>query len=126
MHPSEIMTIIILFQQSHYRSFKAYYTQYVQRHLRSEFPTLVSYHHFVELMPAMLVPLVAYLHTQLGNCTGISFIDSTPLPSVAIHAFTSTASVMDEPLMSKPQSAGFMAISCTWLLMIKARSWPFA
>ena len=30
-------------------------------------------------MPTVLVPLVAYLHTQLGRCSGISFIDSTPL-----------------------------------------------
>ncbi len=79
MHPSEMMTIIILFHQSHYRTFKAYYTEYVQRHLRSEFPTQVSYQRFVELMPTLLVPLVAYLHTQLGRCTGISFIDSTSL-----------------------------------------------
>jgi DDE family transposase len=79
MYPSEMMTIVILFQQSHYRTFKAYYTEYVQRHLRSEFPTLVSYQRFVELMPTLLVPLVAYLHTQLGRCSGISFIDSTPL-----------------------------------------------
>jgi hypothetical protein len=79
MHPSELMTIMILFHQSHYRTFKAYYTEYVQQHLRSEFPTLVSYQRFVELMPTILVPLVAYLHTQLGRCTGISFIDSTSL-----------------------------------------------
>lgn len=79
MHPSEMMTILILFQQSHYRTFKAYYTEYVQRHLRSEFPKQVSYQRFVELMPTLLVPLVAYLHTQLGQCTGISFIDSTKL-----------------------------------------------
>ncbi len=79
MHPSEMMTIIILFHQSHYRTFKAYYTEYVQRHLRSEFPTQVSYQRFVELMPTLLVPLVAYLHTQMGRCTGISFIDSTSL-----------------------------------------------
>jgi hypothetical protein len=79
MFPSEMMTIMILFHQSHYRTFKAYYTEYVQRHLRSEFPTLVSYQRFVELMPTLLVPLTAYLHTQFGRCTGISFIDSTPL-----------------------------------------------
>src|SRR6266487_6563716 len=66
MYPSEIMTILILFQQSHYRTFKAYYTEYVQRHLRSEFPTFVSYSRFVVLMPTVLVPLVAYLHMQLG------------------------------------------------------------
>ena len=79
LYPSEITTILILFHQSHYRTFKAYYTEHVQRHLHSEFPTLVSYSRFVELMPTVLVPLVAYLHTQLGHCTGISFIDSTSL-----------------------------------------------
>ncbi|HEY6406902.1 MAG TPA: IS982 family transposase, partial [Ktedonobacteraceae bacterium] len=79
MHPSEMMIIMILFHQSHYRTFKAYYTEYVQHHLRREFPTLVSYQRFVELMPTLLVPLVAYLHTQLDHCTGISFIDSTSL-----------------------------------------------
>jgi hypothetical protein len=64
MYASEMMTIVILFQQSHYRIFKAYYTEYVQRHLRSGFPMLVSYQRFVELMPTLLVPLVAYLRTQ--------------------------------------------------------------
>ncbi len=40
--PSEIMTILILFHQSHYRDFKAFYTAHVLKHLRSEFPGLVS------------------------------------------------------------------------------------
>lgn len=79
LHPSEIMTILIWFHHAHYRTFKAYYTEQVQIHLRSEFPTLVSYQRFVELMPRVLLPLTAYLHTQLGACSGISFIDSTPL-----------------------------------------------
>jgi hypothetical protein len=63
----------------HYRTFKAYYTEYVQRHLRSEFPTFLSYQRFVELMPTVLVQLIASLHTQLGRCSGISFIDFTSL-----------------------------------------------
>ena len=46
---AEIMTILILFHQSHYRTFKAYYTEYVHRHLRSEFPTLVSYGRFASV-----------------------------------------------------------------------------
>jgi hypothetical protein len=36
--PSEIMTILIHFHQSHYRTFKAYYTEHVQVCLASEFP----------------------------------------------------------------------------------------
>src|SRR5579859_3238491 len=79
LHPSEIMTIVILFQQSGYRTFKAYYTQHVQVALREEFPQLVSYTRFIELLPRVLVPLTVYLHTQLGDCTGISFVDSTAL-----------------------------------------------
>jgi hypothetical protein len=79
LHPSEIMTILIWFHSSHYRTFKAYYTDHVQAHLRAEFPTLVSYQRFVELMPTVVVPLLAYLHQQMGDCTGISFVDSTPL-----------------------------------------------
>ena len=79
LHPSEIMTMAILFQHSHYRTFEAFYTEHVQQHLRSEFPRLVGYSRFVELLPSVLVPLLVYLHTQLGPCTGISFIDSTAL-----------------------------------------------
>lgn len=77
--PSEIMTILIHFHQSHYRTFKAYYTEHVQVHLSSEFPHLVSYTRFVALIPTMLLPLLAYLQSRYGACTGISFIDSTAL-----------------------------------------------
>lgn len=74
---SEMMTIIIHFHQSHYRDFKAYYLEYVCVHLRGEFPNLVSYNRFVELMPRVLMPLCAYLEQRKGQVTGISFIDST-------------------------------------------------
>src|SRR5436309_1174353 len=77
--PSEVMTILIHFHQSHYRTFKAYYTEHVQVHLSSEFPHLVSYQRFVALIPSVLVLLLAYLQTRFGPCTGISFIDSTSL-----------------------------------------------
>jgi len=76
---SEIMTIIIYFHMSHYRDFKHYYTKHVQPHLRSEFPGLVSYHRFVELMPLALLPLCFYLQSRFGIVTGISFVDATPL-----------------------------------------------
>lgn len=77
---SEVMTIIIHFHQSTYRDFKHYYTGHVQKFLTSEFPGLVSYNRFVELMPQTLVPLTIFLKTQCtGKITGLSFIDSTPL-----------------------------------------------
>jgi hypothetical protein len=77
---SEVMTIVIHFHQSQYRNFKAYYKEYVLRHLRSEFPNLVSYSRFVEFMPSALIPLSIFLRTScFGTCSGISFIDSTSL-----------------------------------------------
>ena len=75
---SEVMTLLILFHQSHYRNFKAYYLNYVLPQLRGEFPGLVSYTRFVDYIPSALIPLSAYFKaTCLGKCTGISFIDST-------------------------------------------------
>jgi hypothetical protein len=76
---SEIMTILIYFHSFRQRDFKTYYTQFVQVHLREEFPNLVSYNRFVELTPTVLIPLCAYLHHCYGQCSGVSFIDSTPL-----------------------------------------------
>jgi hypothetical protein len=82
---SEIMTIVIYFHQSHYRDFKAYYTEHVCKLLRSEFHNLVSYPRFVALLPSVLGPLSAYLRQHYGRCTGISFVDSTTLPVCDNH-----------------------------------------
>jgi len=76
---SEVMTILVHFHQSHYRNFKAYYTEHVLVNLRDAFPKLVSYNRFVELTPRVLIPLAAYLQGCLGKCSGISFIDATSL-----------------------------------------------
>ena len=58
LNMSEQMTILIHFHQSHYRDFKAFYTLHVCKHLCNEFPGLVSYTRFVELMPSALAALV--------------------------------------------------------------------
>lgn len=71
---SERMTILIHFHQSGYRTFKQYYEEYVCVYLRREFPGLMSYTRFVELMPQTLVPLMVYLHGCFGRCTEISFV----------------------------------------------------
>ena len=76
---SEVMTIIVWFQQSGYRTFKDYYRKEVCQHLRDEFPRLVSYSRFVELMPAALMPLCFYLQTRKGQTVGVAFIDSLPI-----------------------------------------------
>lgn len=76
---SAIMTILIAFHHSQYRTFKAFYTTQVLRHWQAEFPGLVSYSRFVEFIPSTLGPLWAYLRQCYGPCTGISFVDATAL-----------------------------------------------
>ncbi len=76
---SEVMTIIVEFHRSNYRTFKHYYTKHICVYLNRAFPQLVSYSRFVELMASALLPLCAYLRTRKGNCSGISFIDSMPI-----------------------------------------------
>ena len=76
---SEIMTIMIHFHESGYRTFKDYYQKHVLKQLGSEFPQLVSYNRFVELMPRVLLALCAYLQESFGVCTGINFVDSTSI-----------------------------------------------
>lgn len=77
---SEVMTILIYYHHSHYKDFKHYYTKYVCGDLRRDFPQLVSYNRFVELIPRALLPLCMFLkHRCLqSQKTGIYFIDSTP------------------------------------------------
>lgn len=75
---SEMMTVVILFHQSNYRTFKHFYT-YVEQHLHNEFPTLLSYTRFVSQMKNLFVPLFSYLLYCRGEITGISFIDSTSI-----------------------------------------------
>lgn len=80
MSTSEIVTITVLFHLSGVRTFKHFYIGYVQKHLAQEFPNTVSYNRFVELMQSNILPLTLYMKTCcLGECTGISFIDTTPI-----------------------------------------------
>jgi hypothetical protein len=75
---SEMMTIVILFHQSNYRTFKHFYS-FVCQHLKQEFPTLISYSRFVYLTKNLFIPLFAYLLYRKGTVTGIAFVDSTSI-----------------------------------------------
>jgi hypothetical protein len=77
---SEVITILILFQGSGYRNFKAFYTGLVMRGMRDCFPGVVSYNRFIELSHRCGIPFMLFIHHCCrGKCTGISFIDSTVL-----------------------------------------------
>ena len=77
---SEVMVIMILFHCSGYRCLKHFYLENVCKHLRHLFPKVVSYNRFVELEKEAAFPLALFIKRVLrGKCTGISFVDSTPL-----------------------------------------------
>ena len=80
---SVVMIILFHFHQSHYRNFEAYYCEHVLMHLRSEFPNLVSYFRFVNVIPSALIPRCAYFQqTYLSVCTG--FLPSTQIPWMSV------------------------------------------
>lgn len=80
MNTSEILTILVIFHLSNQKCLKLFYLGYVRQHLRAEFPKTVSYNRFVELQQSTILPMIFYmLKCCTGKCTGISFIDSTPL-----------------------------------------------
>jgi hypothetical protein len=80
MSKAEIMVILILFHSSGYRCLKHFYLNHVCVHLRHLFPEVVSYNRFVELEKSVALPLAIFIKkVLLGKCTGISFVDSTPL-----------------------------------------------
>ena len=75
----EVMTLLVLFHDSNYRTFKHFYGEHVCQHLQAEFPHRLSYSRFVERIPMAFAALTAFIQTRLACCSGISFIDSTPL-----------------------------------------------
>lgn len=80
MSKAEIMLIMVLFHDSGYRCLKHFYLEKVCKHLRHLFPEVVSYNRFVELEKEVTIPLSLFIKkVLLGKCTGISFVDSTPL-----------------------------------------------
>jgi hypothetical protein len=53
---------------------------HIQRYRTCDFPHTVSCNRFVELQQKALLPMVIFLQLCcLGQCTGVSFIDSTPI-----------------------------------------------
>jgi len=108
---SEIMTILIHFHQSRYRDFKACYTDYVLKRLRSEFPGLASYTRFVEFIPFALIPLCVYLRIScLEACLGISFMDSTAVAvcnNPRIHSYRVFAGLAERGKTSTGWFFGF-------------------
>lgn len=80
MSKAEVILVLILFHCSGYRCLKHFYVNHVCKNLRHLFPEVVSYNRFVELERETAIPMALFIkQVLLGKCTGISFVDSTPL-----------------------------------------------
>ena len=77
---SEIITLLISFHGLTFKNLKHFYTNYCCVHLKNEFPGLVSYNRFIVLSHRHALAFMLFLQFSCkGDCTGISFIDSTVL-----------------------------------------------
>ena len=110
---SEIMTILIMYHLSGYRTFKWYYKNHVMKYQKQDFPTLVSYNRFVEIIKYALVhyyytPFVPVLASVLEYLLWILRLLRYVTIIVSIH-------IMYSVNMRKKEKApwvGFMALNC--------------
>ena len=75
---SEVMAILLCFQQSHFRNFKQFYLHF-QHHFKFLFPRMVSYSRFVTIIHEVAALMFLLVTVLCKACTGLSFIDSTPI-----------------------------------------------
>ena len=76
---SEDLTIVIFYQFSGIKNFKTFFYAF-KKNFISEFPQLCSYNRFIEKKQRLLFPLYTLSECVKGECTGVSYIDSTALP----------------------------------------------
>ena len=77
----KIMTILVCYHFGTYRNFKEYYQNCIRGWLKKEFPALVFYNRFVELMPRVFFKMMLFMKLYaFGKCTGITFVDNTMIP----------------------------------------------
>ena len=80
MSQSEVISILIIFHGMQSKNIKHFYLNYVQKYLKQLFPNTVSYDRFVELSQQVILQMTMFLKMQcLGECTGITYVDSTPI-----------------------------------------------
>jgi len=79
---SEILTIIIFYHHSGFKCFQYYYERLVQPVLASHFPAIVTYKHFLSLIPRCFNHLyvLCRIRCMMADRTGIYFADSKKLP----------------------------------------------
>lgn len=79
---SEIITILVLYHQSGYKTFKDFYNRFVSKALREYFPDVVSYDRFLTLMKRVFMTVMGLMQILCISAgrNGIYFVDATKLP----------------------------------------------
>ena len=71
---------MIMSHSSNNRCLKHFYLDCICKRFGHLFPNTVSYNRFVEMQKEVAIPMAIFIKkVLLGKCTGISFVDSTPL-----------------------------------------------
>ena len=122
---SEIMTILVCFHTSHFRTFKHYYFYLLANH-RADFPSLLSYQRFVELMPRAMLPLCAWVLDCRGEVTGISFVDSTVLRVCHPKRITRNRVFADMAQVGRSSMGWFYGFKLHWVINEKGELLSFA
>lgn len=76
---SEVMTILLIFHRSNYRTFKHFYLFHLKVTMKHLFPNLVGYPRFVQLMSHAFFPMFCFVQEHQGAWGDLQFIDSTVL-----------------------------------------------
>jgi hypothetical protein len=86
---SEVMTILLLFHRSNYRTFKHFYLNQVKVQWDYLFPNLVKYSRFIQLTSHAFFPMFCFLKQHQGAWGDLQFIDSTVLTSCHVKRASS-------------------------------------
>ncbi len=116
---SEIITILIAFQLSHYREFKNFYLTLQKK----DFPGLVSYNRFIEYIPSVLIIMISYVNRRNGKCTGVSFVDSTKLVVCHNKRIHNHKVFKDQAKRGKTSTGCFLDLSFISSSMMKGKSY---
>lgn len=86
---SEVLTILLLFHRSNYRTFKHFYLNHVKINLQHLFPNLVSYPRFVQLVSEAFFPMFCFVQEHQGIASGLLFVDSSVLTTCHVRRASS-------------------------------------
>lgn len=104
---SEVLTILLLFHRSNYRTFKHFYLYHVKTNLKDLFPNLVGYSRFVQLTSDAFFPMFCFIQEHKGSCEGILFIDSTVLTACHVKRASSHRTFKDQAKWGKTTTGWF-------------------